>query len=101
MSGKPVRTRRSKKGSASRKPYDKDDEGQGPLGASSALDRLTHVEEAEKDDEERELESLLFGRKKTKTMSSYKSAGRGNQASAEDAVMDQAGMGHVADGDVS
>lgn len=100
MSGKPVRTRRSKKGARAGKPYDKKDEGAGPLGASSALDRLADVEEAEKDDEERELESFLFGKKK-KTMTSYKSAGRGNQVGAEDAVMDQAGMGHVPDGDVS
>jgi hypothetical protein len=99
MSGKPVRTRRSKKGGAGRKPYDKEDERAAPLGSSSALDRLAHVEEAEKDDEERQLESLLFG-KKPKTTTSYKSAGRGNQAPNEDELV-QASMGHVADGDVS
>ena len=101
MSGKPVRTRRSKKGASARKPYEKEEEGAGPLGASSALDRLAHVEEAEKDDEERELENLLFGKKK-KTTTSYKSAGRAHQAgNEEDAVMHEASMGHVADGDVS
>lgn len=100
MSGKPTRTRRSKKGGAGRKPYDKDELSLNPLGSSSAHDRLSAVEELEKDDEERELESLLFGKKSR--FSTKKSMAVANGARREeDVVLDQAGMGHVQDSDVS
>lgn len=90
----PARRRAAKKMARADKPYD----APIALGAGGDVEVAAALDESSKDDEERELEALLFGRKRVSKQTKHIAE---TPTVQYDSHLFDSGMGHVADADVS